>query len=183
MKTEKDLYKYLDILIVDAEIAEPNSPNNILYEKYIFPTETEKYDFLEFCDRLVKLGNKLSYFKYMSKEPDWFELTEKGILAKEKGGHLKYEKFINDKELEKVKPNIIAENYIDGNNYGNQSSNNFSNIPKTNNTTANTNNDLKANSIILKFWKLISENKLISSLLVVIILWAIKEIFGINLKI
>ncbi|MFV5691052.1 hypothetical protein ACM55K_03400 [Flavobacterium sp. LT1R49] len=123
MKTERDLlYKYLDILILEAEIAEPNSSNNILYEKHISPTETEKYDFLEFCDKIVALGNKLSYFKYISKEPDWFELTEKGILAKEKGGHLKYEKFINDKELEKVKPTIIAENYIAVNNHGIQSS-------------------------------------------------------------
>ena len=76
----------------------------------------------------------------------------------------------------------MAENYIGGNNHGTQSSNNFSNSPITNNTIANPNNDRKANSIMLKFWKLISENKLISSLLLVIILWAIKEIFDINLK-
>ena len=46
--TDDLLYKYLDILILEAEIAEPNISNNILYEKYISPTETEKYDFLEF---------------------------------------------------------------------------------------------------------------------------------------
>jgi hypothetical protein len=181
--TDDLLYKYLDILILEAEIAEPNISNNILYEKYISPTETEKYDFLEFCDKVVLLGNKLSYFKYISKEPNWFELTDKGILAKEKGGHLKYKKFINDKELEKLKPKIIAENYIGGDNYGTQSSNNFSNSPITNNTIANPNIDRKANSLILKFWKLISENKLISSLLLVIILWAVNKIFGINFKI
>jgi hypothetical protein len=98
---------------------------------------------------------------------------------------------IEDNNTETNEPKALTNNfngnivYTEGNLSGNvnQSSNNFSNNPITNNTTANPNNDLKANSIILKFWKLISENKLISSLLVVVILWIIKEIFGINLKI
>lgn len=59
---------------------------------------------------------------------------------------------------------------------------NFSNSPITNNTTANPKSELKANSPILKLWKLISENKLISSFVLVIILFAVKRIFGIDLK-
>lgn len=62
----------------------------------------------------------------------------------------------------------------------NQSSN-FSNTPQTNNITANNKSDLKTKSII-KFWKLISENKLISSIIFVVILYLIKVIFGIDLK-
>lgn len=62
----------------------------------------------------------------------------------------------------------------------NQSSN-FSNSPQTNNITANNKADLKTKPII-KFWKLISENKLISSIIFVIILYLIKVIFGIDLK-
>ena len=62
----------------------------------------------------------------------------------------------------------------------NQSSN-FSNSPQTNNITANTKTDLKTKPII-KFWKLISENKLISSIILVIILYIIKVVFGIDLK-
>ena len=110
-------------------------------------------------------------------------ITNENIIAKIEFKGIKYLKEIENKELEKVKLTIVAENYIGGDNHGNQSSNNFSNNPITNNTIANPNNDLKANSIMLKFWKLISENKLISSLLLVIILWAIKEIFNIDLKI
>ena len=183
MKTEENLYKYLNILIIDAEIAESNHASTILQEKHIFPVENEKYEYLEFCGRLVSLGHKLKYFNLKNKEYEWFDLTEKGIEAKEKGGHFKYLDFIQNKKLEKIKPTIVAENYIGGNNNGTQSSKKFSNSPIINNTTANPSNDRNKNSIILKFWKLISENKLISSLLLVTILWAIKEIFNINLKI
>ena len=98
---------------------------------------------------------------------------------------------IEDNNTETNEPKSLTNNfngnivYAEGNLSGsvNQSLNNFSNNPTTNNTIANPNNDLKANSIMLKFWKLISENKLISSLLLAIILWAIKEIFDINLKV
>ena len=98
---------------------------------------------------------------------------------------------IEDNNTETNEPKSLTNNfngnivYAEGNLSGNvnQSSNNFSNNPLTNNTTTNPTNDLKTNSIMFKFWKLISENKLISSLLLAIILWAIKEIFGINFKV
>ena len=181
---EETLYKYLEIILLESEITEPNSSMNILHEKYLNPiTEEERDEYFSITEGIVSLGVKLGYFEYLSKEKDWYDLTEKGILAKSKGGHFKYIDFIEKSELEKIKPTIVAENYIGGNNHGTQSSNNFSNSPITNNTIANPNNDRKANSIMLKFWKLISENKLISSLLLVIILWAIKEIFDINLKV
>ncbi len=101
----------------------------------------------------------------------------------ENGGFKEYYKLKRQKELENKKPNVIAENYIGGDNYGNQSSNSFSNNPSTINTIANPSNELKTNSVMLKFWKLTSENKLISGLLLVIILWAIKKYFNIDLKI
>lgn len=98
---------------------------------------------------------------------------------------------IEENNTEKKQPKVLTNNfngnvvYTQGNLSGNvnQSSNNFSNNSITNNTTANPTNESKTNSIILKFWKLISENKLISSLLLALILWAIKEIFGINFKV
>ncbi|MGB3342301.1 MAG: hypothetical protein WBA61_00180 [Aequorivita sp.] len=62
----------------------------------------------------------------------------------------------------------------------NQSSN-FSINPQTNNINANNNKPLSKNWII-KFWKLISENKLISSIILVIFIYLIKIIFGIDLK-
>lgn len=96
---------------------------------------------------------------------------------------------IEDIENEPKEPKVLTNNfngnivYTEGGYSGNlnQSSNNFSNNPTTNNTTPKT--ELKAYSIILKFWKLISENKLVSSLLLVIILWGIYKLFGINFKI
>ena len=58
---------------------------------------------------------------------------------------------------------------------------NFSNNPITNNTIQNPKSELKTNSPILKFWKLISENKLISSFILALVLFAIKKIFHIEL--
>ncbi|MDI6050162.1 hypothetical protein QLS31_10005 [Flavobacterium sp. XS2P24] len=118
---EQILYKYLDIIIIESEIAEQNNSMNILNEKYL-DSSIESEKFFRITDGAVTLGAKLGYLKYISKEPDWFELTEKGILAKSKGGYFKYLEFIEKKELERIKPTIIAENYIAGNNHGIQSS-------------------------------------------------------------
>ena len=72
-------------------------------------------------------------------------------------------------------------NYFIGENKGivNQSSN-FSNSPQTANTTATTQPTTQKN-FIKKFWKLISENKLISSIILAIILYLVKIVFGIEL--
>ena len=128
---ETELYKYLDILLSESEITEPNSSKNILHEKYLNPKSNEERDeYFEICDGVISLGVKLGYFKYISKETDWFDLTEKGISAKSKGGHLKYIDYIEHIESERTKPTIIAENYIGGNNHGIQASK--SNIHKPN---------------------------------------------------
>lgn len=102
-------------------------------------------------------------------------ITNGNIVAKIEFKGIKY---LEEDSREKIKSPIIVENYIAGNNYGNQLSNNSI----TNNTTINPKTEVKASSLIVNIWKLISENKLISSLLVVGILWAIKELFGIDLK-
>ena len=182
---EKILYKFLDIIIIESEIAVENNSMNILNGKYLDAT-TEQEEFFRITDGVVVLGCKLGFLKFISKEPDWFDLTEKGITAKEKGGYFKYLKFMKKKELEKVKSTIIAEKYIGGDNYENISSKNLninSNNPTINNEMASTKKESQTNSITLKFWKLISENKLVSSFVLVVILWAIKEIFDIDLKI
>ena len=114
---ENVLYKFLDIIIIESGIAVENNSMNILNEKYLDAT-TAREEFFRITDGAVALGDKLGFLKFISKEPDWFELTEKGILAKEKGGYFKYLDFIEKRELEKIKPTIIAENYIGGNNHG-----------------------------------------------------------------
>lgn len=135
---ESKLYKYLEIVLAESEIAEPNCSKNILYEKYLNPiTNEEREKYFEICDGLVNIGVKLGYFKFISKETDWFDLTEKGILAKSKGGHSKYIDFIEHKELEKTKPTIVAENYIGGNNNGIQASKSNIHKPRIHNIKSN----------------------------------------------
>jgi hypothetical protein len=144
MKIAQDiLFKYLDIIIIESEIAEPDNSKNILHEKYLNPISDEERDeYFEICEKVVSLGSKLGYMKQISKENDWFELTEKGILAKSKGGHFKYIDFIEKIELEKGKLTIVAENYIGGNNHGFQASRSAIDIPaiqKANKMTAQNN--------------------------------------------
>lgn len=120
---DETLYKYLEIILEESEISEPNSAMNILYEKYLTPiTNDEREEYFSITEGTVKLGVKLGYFKFISKETDWFELTEKGILVKSKGGHFKHLEFIEKRESEKTKPTIITKNYIAGNNNGIQTS-------------------------------------------------------------
>lgn len=135
---EETLYKYLDIILKESEISEPNSSMNILHEKYLNPiTNEEREEYFSITDGIVSLGVQLGYFKYLSKETDWFELTEKGILAKSKGGHFKYLEFIEKRESEKTKPTIIAENYIGGDNHGIQASKSSIHKPKIHNVKNN----------------------------------------------
>ena len=161
-----------------------NSPN-----KYVWRIDfrNEKGQKIQDSLRFAKILEKKGLIDLEPNQKYRCELTEFGNKIFINGGwikHLEMEK--ENLSNEKIKNStIIAEKYISGDNYENISSQNLninSNNPITNNTIANPSNELKANSIMLKFWKLISENKLISSLLVVIILWVIKEIFGITLK-
>ena len=108
MKIQQDIiFKYLDIIIIEAEIAEASSSKNILHEKYINPiTDEERYEYFEICEKTVSLGSKLGFMIRISKEEDWFELTEKGIQAKELGGYFKYIESIKNKELKSENKNI-----------------------------------------------------------------------------
>ena len=120
---EENLFKYLDVLIFDSKISELNNCPQILYDKYIRSnSKNDRYDDLLFCDKIFILGLNLGFIKSHNSEKEWFELTEKGISAKSKGGYFKYLEFIENKELDKIKPTIIAENYISGDNHGIQSS-------------------------------------------------------------
>lgn len=88
-------------------------------------------------------------------------------------------KFLDWLESDNNESNIT--NDFSGSTIGqiNQSSN-FSNSPQTSNINANTTPTHQKN-FIKKFWELISENKLISSMILAIILYVVKIIFGIEL--
>jgi hypothetical protein len=83
------------------------------------------------------------------------------------------------------KPSIVvnAENAHVGDNSGtySQLSSNFSNSPQTNSTTAKIDRPDR-NNLATKIWKLASENKLISSIILILLVYVIKEVFGIDLS-
>ncbi|WP_026713829.1 hypothetical protein [Flavobacterium daejeonense] len=108
--------------------------------------------------RTLKINDKISFdklidLKSLSEFEKWHFNKEKSIVYN-----------INDSTIGQI----------------NQSSN-FSNTPQTNNITANNKADLKTKTIV-KFWKLISENKLISTIIFALIIYLIKLIWGIDLK-
>lgn len=121
-ENEKILYKYLDIIIIESSLVEENNSRNILHLKYLDDTINSD-EFFRITLGVVKLGCELGFLRYKYNQYEgFFDLTAKGISAKEKGGYFKYLEFIEKKELEKVKPTIIADNYIGGDNHGIQSS-------------------------------------------------------------
>tara|TARA_B110000259_G_C13859368_1_gene340192 strand:+ start:77 stop:607 length:531 start_codon:yes stop_codon:yes gene_type:complete len=136
---------------------------------------------IELDDELKIIGVSKRYFDIINDETGWYSLSEKGLKLKELGGQLEYKKYIEEKELKNSGLNINVSNLIQGDNYGTQSSSNFSNNPHTNNINANIKPTEKKN-LIRRFWKLISENKLISSVVIIIILYVVKVVFGIDLK-
>ena len=94
--------EYLNFVL--SEIQDITSFNvwKILSEEEDFEfdlaTEELKHEMLDISSRVQRLGTTYKYFDQI----DHFEyrLTEKGIKAKELGGHQEYEKFISKKPLD-----------------------------------------------------------------------------------
>ena len=148
----------------------------------------------------LKLGEIYPAHKPLGKQ----EIEEQGILSKlyrldvlsktprgsyKIGNSKLLSKFIELQDLDKLSEYIenISEyekgnvtNIIQGNNYGNQSSS-FSNSPQTTNINAN-NKPTEKKNLIIRFWKLISENKLVAGILILVILYILKLKFGIDFR-
>jgi hypothetical protein len=158
-----------------------DSPNKYMWR---IDFRNEKRQKIQDSLRFAKILDKKGLIDLEPSKMYRCELSEFGNKIVISGGWIKHLEMEREDRIKRTNKTltIIAENYIGGNNYGTQSSKSFSKSPIRNNTTANPKADVKANSIMLKFWKLISENKLVSSLLVVIILWVNKRYFNINFK-
>jgi hypothetical protein len=90
----------------------------------------------------------------------------RGVKAQELG----LRDFLTAEQTKQDKPNIKANNVHIGDNFGNYNqSNSFSSIPTTINTTPSTDNKSENKPIILRAWLLISENSLISGIILLII--------------
>lgn len=126
-----------------------------------------KEDRLIFRSLTFKLGKYLVDNEFANREGYNLILTERGRDLKD--------------GKEKIF-GIIINNDFSNSTIGqvNQSSS-FSNSPQTNNITANNVNPSNKN-LIMKFWKLITENKLVSGIILIIIIYLIKKYFGIDLK-
>lgn len=142
--------------------------------------KTKERQFNVLTLEVTSLLKEYDLIKNVPNTSGYFKLSQNGLLAKEKGGYFQYVEFIKNKELNSNNKSTIYninESVIGQLNH----ESNFSKSPMRNNTTQNPKSELKTNLPILKFWKLISENKLISSLILVLILFAIKRIFNIEL--
>ena len=90
--------------------------------------------------------------------------------------------------METNKTTVNIGKIVGGDNYENISAKSAKNLtinsnnPTTNNEKVNTTPKSQKNSIMLMFWKLISDNKLISTILLAVLFWVIKNIFNIDLN-
>jgi len=85
---------------------------------------------------VTSLLKEYDFINIVPNTSGYFKLSQNGFLAKEKGGYFKYIDFIKNKELESKTSNIIAENYIAGDNFGTQYLERSFNKPKIKQTIA-----------------------------------------------
>ena len=102
---ERNIIKYFDIILLADKKDSFFSINKILIPKYFKYETSEERDFLQDIRRELKEFSEFhGYFEWLANGS--CRLTEKGLDAKEKGGHLKYKKSLTEKPLDWYK--IIA---------------------------------------------------------------------------
>ncbi|WP_111707396.1 hypothetical protein [Lutibacter citreus] len=96
--TEKELIKYIDLIVKNIEDFDFFSINNILFEHIKPETKQEKDDFLELIESIKLFGKNNELFIVRNKG-GWFKLTERGKRLKlSKNSFKSFEKSINKKE-------------------------------------------------------------------------------------
>lgn len=176
--TEQDINKLIDINL--RLICNNNSK-----EEYYISFKDEKgnqIDPLDLDPKTIALEMEEKGLIWMNDEN--CKLKSLGQEVCKNGGwlkHLELEKERIMKEKEENRATVNNTINIRGNNKGNLvQSSSLSKSPLTTNITANTNPHIHKN-LIMKSWKLISENPLVSGLILAIVLYAIKVIFKIDL--
>lgn len=160
--------KYYDLVLIKA----PENQSFSMHELYDFPLQSEErswYNIVSHDVMVALISDDL--IKFETGSNIYLRLTTKG-KNKRKG--------INENHTV-----VNVGKIVGGDNYENISAKNLninSKNPTTNNATENTTPKSQKNSIMLMFWKLISQNQLVSSVILAILLWAIKVIFDIDLK-
>lgn len=115
------IIKYFDIVLLSDKKDSFFDVYDSLVPKYLKAETTEEKEYFCFLkDELIEFAK---YEKYFNQFPNGScELTDIGKIAKKKGGHFKYEKYIENKYLDNKKVDIKIDNFIGGDNYGVQSS-------------------------------------------------------------
>jgi hypothetical protein len=88
-----------------------------------------------------------------------------------KAQQLGLEKFLDMEQAKQDRQTINANNVHIGDNFGSYNQSSFSSIPQTINTSPKADNAENKKSIALKIWLLISENKLISGIMLSIVIY------------
>lgn len=154
---QNDIFTSLDLALLKGDDLEPFSVKNLLYDNKI-TINLDSEESHELIESTISMGLKFGYFNRPTKE-QWVEFTKKGLKARAFGGHKKYITNESDSSLS------ITNNFYQSNiNQLNQDSN----IENSTNAINPTETE-KKESLLLRFWKLISENKLISGIILVLI--------------
>jgi len=96
---EKTIIEYLDIILQADKKDSFFDIYDILVPKYLkVETESEKKYFIELKEEIIEFGEYENYIEQF--DSGHIKLTEKGKTAKKKGGHLNYEKYLENKDLD-----------------------------------------------------------------------------------
>ena len=101
MITEETAIKHLDIILDSMNVVGKFSVLDILTEKADFDwfKDNERTDFNQTKIEVERLGKMYGYLDPVNNRSGYFTLSEIGIEAKKKGGHLRFQKSLNKSSL------------------------------------------------------------------------------------
>ena len=125
---EKTIIQYLDIILQADKKDSFFDIYDVLVPKYLkADTKKEKKYFNELEEEITELGEYENYIEQF--DSGHFKLTDKGKIVKKKGGHLNYEKYMENKDLDSEIEHKTVNYNLEGATVG--QINNESNFEKT----------------------------------------------------
>lgn len=103
MIDNENVLKHLDFILIKIDDISSFNPVHILYEKLDLEkaSEEEKQKIFDLVSKVQRLGITFKYFEQF--DAFEFRFTDKGIKARELGGHFKYKKYLEEKSKQSDK--------------------------------------------------------------------------------
>ena len=104
---KKGMINYFDIILLSEKDDYFFDIYDSLVPKYLkAETPSEKDDYCLLKEKIVEFAKNENYFNLF--DNGYCELTEKGKLAKKKGGHFRFERYLDKKEKSESKSLLVG---------------------------------------------------------------------------